>query len=112
MKNETETPAVKIFLATTDQAFVRKTLAVIEDGTFVYADNRHDADLIIFTEIRGIIEGYRRDKFYAFLKRPNVIVPVLPANCIVIDPLNTAIDLYVAISNVQNKIMFSAISVG
>ncbi len=80
---------VRIHLAMQDGPVPRAIKQVLvvcgSEGFFTYVDTQEGADLILFTDVRRVEAGFRKDAFYAFIRMsPHERMPQLPENAKVI----------------------------
>ena len=74
-----------------------------DESVFVSVNTQDEADLVIFSEV-GQINGFSKNKSYAFLATPGQSSQELPEDCLTINVLQIFPGLAGAISKTREKI--------
>jgi len=100
---------VRILLAMQDGFLAKSIKSVLpligNESSHVYVESQAEADLVIFTDVREIEQGYSKEKSYAYLKTTSQPGgPRLPDNCTVINTMSILVDLVGVITSAGQKL--------
>lgn len=101
----TATRPVRICLVMEDGPIMKAIKQVLPAGeSHVYVAIQEEADFILFTNVRDIEQGYRKEKSYAYLKTSGRTDFQLPENCKTIGVMNMLVEMIEAIKNASEKL--------
>jgi len=100
---------VRIYLAMKDGPLprsIRQVLPIVGNETsHTFVETVDEADLVIFTNIRDIEQGYSKEKSYAYLELSDGPKGLqLPGNCATLNQHNLLLGLVEAIDNARKKL--------
>ena len=100
---------VRVHLAMKDGCLAKAIKQVLptlgNESFYTYAESQLDADLVIFTDVYEIEQGYSKERSYAYLKvGSRTVGPRLPDNCEIIDSTSILADLVRVITSIGKKL--------